>query len=88
MTKLLVVLLVVALGLWALLSRGRGTRQRPVRPDPPERAAATPAGPTPAAQDMVRCAHCGVHLPAADAVRAGGRDYCGAEHAAAGPRGP
>jgi uncharacterized protein len=83
MAKLLVVLLVVAVALWALLSRTRGTRRKteePRRPQPSDGAGA--------AQDMVRCARCGVHLPASDAVQAGGRSYCGAEHAAAGPRGP
>lgn len=89
MTKLLVVLVVVAVALWALLSRNR----RPVRPGEAEArpraqdAAKAPASPA-SAQDMVRCAHCGLHLPAADAVQAGGRPYCGAEHAAAGPGGP
>ena len=33
-----------------------------------------------AAEDMVRCAHCGVHLPRGESVRADGRDYCSAEH--------
>jgi len=32
------------------------------------------------AEDMVRCAHCGVHLPRGESVRAEGRDYCSAEH--------
>ena len=36
---------------------------------------------------MVDCARCGLHLPASDALRdAEGRDYCCAEHRAAGPR--
>lgn len=83
MTKLLVVLLVVAVALWALLSRTRGGR----RPTREQRRKKSPeaAG---TAQDMARCAHCGVHLPASEAVHAGGLSYCGAEHAAAGPRGP
>ena len=40
------------------------------------------------AQDgaLVRCAHCGVHLPRAEARAAGGRDYCSEEHARLGPR--
>lgn len=33
-----------------------------------------------AAEDMVRCAHCGVHLPKGESVRADGRDFCSAEH--------
>ena len=34
----------------------------------------------PVAEDMVRCAHCGVHLPKGESVRAEGRDFCSAEH--------
>ena len=35
-------------------------------------------------QDLVRCARCGVHLPRAEARLAGGRTYCGEEHARLG----
>lgn len=35
---------------------------------------------------LVRCAHCGVHLPRAEARAAEGRDYCSEEHARLGPR--
>ncbi|MDX5333044.1 MAG: hypothetical protein LPK58_03255 [Gammaproteobacteria bacterium] len=31
-------------------------------------------------RDMVRCAHCGLHIPANTAVRAGDRTYCSEEH--------
>lgn len=37
--------------------------------------------------ELVRCAHCGVHLPRAEAHSVGGRLYCGAEHARLGPGG-
>jgi uncharacterized protein len=33
-----------------------------------------------AAEDMVRCAHCGVHLPKSESILAGGNFFCGAEH--------
>jgi uncharacterized protein len=33
-----------------------------------------------AAEDMVRCAHCGVHLPKGESVQADGRFFCNAEH--------
>lgn len=37
--------------------------------------------------DMVRCAHCGVHLPQPDAhADAEGRRYCSAAHLQLGPR--
>ena len=35
--------------------------------------------------DLVRCAHCGLHLPRAEAHGAGGRLYCSEEHARFGP---
>ena len=37
--------------------------------------------------DLVRCAHCGLHLPRAEAQGAGGRLYCSEEHARLGPEG-
>lgn len=38
------------------------------------------------AQEMVPCAHCGVHLPDGEAVRDDqGRSYCSAAHRMAGP---
>ena len=33
-----------------------------------------------AAEDMVRCAHCGVHLPKGESVQADEQFFCGAEH--------
>ncbi len=36
---------------------------------------------------MVRCAHCGVHVPEPEAIRSQGHDYCSAEHRSLGPRG-
>ncbi|MEO8343278.1 MAG: PP0621 family protein [Gallionella sp.] len=32
------------------------------------------------AEDMVRCAHCGVHLPKGESILAEGQFFCGAEH--------
>jgi uncharacterized protein len=37
-----------------------------------------------APQDMVRCAHCGLHLPAADALTGPGGVYCCPAHRDAG----
>jgi len=31
-------------------------------------------------EDMVRCAHCGVHLPRSESIKADGKFYCSAEH--------
>jgi uncharacterized protein len=35
--------------------------------------------------DMVRCAHCGIHIPKNEALQRDGRDYCSAAHRDAGP---
>ena len=35
---------------------------------------------------MVACAHCGVYLPATDALEADGHPYCSPAHRTAGPR--
>lgn len=32
------------------------------------------------AEDMVRCAHCGVHLPRGESIQSGGKFYCSTEH--------
>jgi len=32
------------------------------------------------AEDMVRCAHCGVHLPKSESIMAGGQFFCGVAH--------
>lgn len=32
------------------------------------------------AEDMVRCAHCGVHLPKSESVMTDGRFFCSVEH--------
>jgi len=32
------------------------------------------------AEDMVRCAHCGVHLPKGESVQSDGQFFCSTEH--------
>lgn len=41
--------------------------------------------PTQVGTDMVRCAHCGIHIPKGEALRRDGRDYCSEAHREAGP---
>jgi uncharacterized protein len=79
MLKILLVLLVVGIGVWSLVSRLRG----PGRSDAKAPPARPPAAATPVA--MVECAHCGLHLPAADAVPDGSRLYCSDAHRRLGP---
>jgi uncharacterized protein len=71
--KFLVVALVVGVVVW-LLVHGR-RRERPAR-----RPAAREA-----TQPMVVCAHCGVHLPRAEAVTDARGSFCSEAHRLAGP---
>lgn len=72
----------IALGVYWLWRQGRLEAQREqAAARPPRRAAATaPVGP----QDMVACAHCGLHLPRSEALADGPGGsapfYCCAEH--------
>ena len=36
-------------------------------------------------RDMLACAHCGVHIPQAEALMMGSQAYCSAEHRRMGP---
>jgi uncharacterized protein len=74
MAKYVVVALVVGLVLWLMFGRrGRGS-------------SGTHTSARRGSEDMIACAHCGVHLPRSEALVAGGRAYCSAAHRDAGPR--
>lgn len=76
MMKFLLLIAVVGIALWFLRSKSRG------RGDASGQRK-NPGG----AQPMLACAHCGVHLPLADAVKdADDRPYCSEAHRLAGPR--
>jgi uncharacterized protein len=78
MMKVLLTLAIVVLALMWWFGKGRGGGGTP------QRRYKTPA--EPAAQAMVSCAHCGLHLPQPDAVEGeGGRHYCSREHLRLGP---
>jgi len=81
MLKFLLVLLVVGIGLWSLLSRLRGPGGGAAGGGATKQAGTTPVV-------MVECAHCGLHLPAADAVPEGSRLYCSDAHRRLGPAQP
>lgn len=40
------------------------------------------------AEAMVRCGHCGIHLPRSEAFLSNGQTWCGPEHARLGQRKP
>ncbi|MEX8193301.1 PP0621 family protein [Comamonas guangdongensis] len=72
---LVLLVLVVAVGIW------RGKRRAEAEARSP--ATAPPNKP----QTMVACAHCGLHLPQAEAVSDGaGRFFCSLEHRQAAAR--
>lgn len=79
MAKYLVLVLVVVLVVW-FIRRGR-------RPQVPPTPAQPPSGKVRAPQHMLACAHCGMHLPANEALLdAQDRPYCSEAHRTAGPR--
>jgi uncharacterized protein len=83
MGRVLVILLVIVGVVW-LLRRALGGRDGHAADE--GKGGAGAARGAQAAGDLVRCAHCGVNLPRAEAVLAGDRIYCGEEHRRAGPR--
>ena len=66
--KYLFWLLVILLVWWAYQRAQKSATAAPRQTD------------TPDTQDMVRCAHCGIHLPRDEAVRGEKGLYCGTEH--------
>jgi uncharacterized protein len=72
--RFLILAAAVALLLWLVFGRSRRAR-RPPAPPPSARS-----------ESMVVCAHCGIHLPASEALRLGEQAYCSAAHRDAGPR--
>jgi uncharacterized protein len=81
MLKLLLMVAVLAVAAWFWLGRRRPPGAPPA-PRAPARKAADQAP-----QSMLACAHCGVHLPQADALMdAAGKPYCTEAHRLQGPR--
>ncbi len=68
----LLLLLALGAGFWLFHNWRRRLRSQHHRPPPGE-------------QKMLRCARCGLHVPASEAVQRDGRDYCSADHARQGP---
>jgi uncharacterized protein len=70
--QVLIIFIGVAVGLM-LLRRALSSRREP------DRRADT-------VQTMVQCAHCGLHIPQAEALISGNLPYCSETHRKAGPR--
>ena len=72
--KYLLLLLIVVAVLW-LMRLGRSSAPNP------KTTGAAPSPAQPPVQQVVACAHCGVHLPLGDAVTGrAGRFYCSEAH--------
>jgi uncharacterized protein len=61
------VLLVVGIWLIYVIFRGYGKSLQKPQPEVAE-------------EDMVRCAHCGVHQPKSESILSEGKFYCSQEH--------
>ena len=83
MLKVLLLLVLVAIGIWMLTTKSRIARRQD-KPTTSKSQAESQTSPDP--QAMVRCAHCGLHLPAADALTLGSDSFCGEPHRRLGPQ--
>jgi uncharacterized protein len=85
MGKLLFWVAVVAVAYFAFKLIAVSQRKSERAADRDAKRATKRGGGGAAGEPMRQCAHCGVHLPASDAVSSGGRDYCSEAHSDAGP---
>lgn len=72
MSKIILLVIAFAAALW--LVRGLRRRSDAESADHAEKPAAT------GAEDMVRCAQCGVHLPRGESVMSGQEFFCSIRH--------
>jgi uncharacterized protein len=78
MGRVLFFALLAVVVVWLLFGRSKRVSRK-----------ADPSRPAqPGAEEMVACAHCGVHLPRVDALSDGADLYCGEEHRRLGQRRP
>jgi uncharacterized protein len=66
--KYLLLLLAIVVAYWLIRAHQR------------KRSRSGTSGRSGAAEDMVRCAHCGVHLPRSESLASGPVFYCTPEH--------
>ena len=74
--KFVLVILVVLAGVWLW----RRNRAEEARDEPPAPQAPMPPPVAQPPAEMVSCAHCGLHLPALDAVAGARGTYCSQDH--------
>ena len=68
MIKILL-LMVIGFAAWAVIRAYQRSLNQP-----------PPSAHEKAAEDMVKCAHCGVNLPRSEAIYSGGEFFCTTEH--------
>ena len=79
--KYLLVLAVLWVAIWLWRKNRREEMQDAMRERAARQAQQRTPAPAGAPQAMVRCAHCGLHLPATEAIAApGGAVYCSTAH--------
>lgn len=85
MSRLLFWIALIALIGFAVRAKLRAAARRHDERMPPR-----PSAPPPGTQieNMTRCAHCGLHFPASEAVHADGLDYCSPGHVRLPPAKP
>jgi uncharacterized protein len=82
MIRLLFWIAVIILVVAAIRSKFRSAVRRQQEAMSPTQAPAQ----APAAEAMAQCAHCGLHFPSSEAVRADGLDYCSPQHVRLPPK--
>lgn len=86
MGKVLIwVVVILAVMVIMRIVSARNSARRQASQTPPAPAARKPGDKQPA-ESMVRCAHCGIHLPRSEALLLEGNTWCGHEHAKLGKR--
>jgi len=83
--KLLIwVVIILAVMVVMRIVAARNNAAKHAAKSPPRTPARQPgSGPV---ESMVRCAHCGIHLPRSEAVLISGKTWCSNEHARLGER--
>ncbi|CAP44677.1 PP0621 family protein [Bordetella petrii] len=85
MGKLLIwVIIILAVMMIARVASARAAHKRHSASQPPRAPARRPGGQP--VESMVRCAHCGIHLPRSEAVLLDGKVWCSRDHARLGDR--
>ena len=85
MGKLLLwVVIILAIMMIARIASARASSRRNAAKTPPRAPARQPGGQP--VESMVRCAHCGIHLPRSEAVLLEGKVWCSRDHARLGEK--